>query len=59
MSEKTYYNPEWEELQKYPDFSCWISKGKDEKIFPCELCSGSSLRLGNMAMIALKKHDIF
>ena len=56
MSKKTYYNPESEDPQKYPDFSSWISKGKDENSFSCKLCDGSSLRLGKMAMVALKQH---
>ena len=56
MSKKMYYNPEWEDPQKYPDFSCWTTKGKDENSFSCKLCGGSSLRLGNMTMGALIKH---
>ena len=56
MLKKTYYDPEWEDPQKYPDFSSWILKEKNENSFSCKLCGGSSLRLGNMAMGAVKKH---
>ena len=56
MLKKTYCNPEWEDPQKYPDFSSWTSKGKDENSFSCKLCGDSSLRLDNMAMGALKKY---
>ena len=59
MWKKAYYNPEWEEPQKYPDFISWISKWKDENSFSCKLCGGASLRLGNMAMGALKKHMMY
>ena len=54
MLKKTYYDPEWEDPQKYPDFSSWILKEKNENSFSCKLCGGSSLRLGNMAMGAVK-----
>lgn len=55
MSKKTYYNPEWEDPQKYPEFSIWITKGKDVNTFSCKFC-GCTLALGNMAMGTLKKH---
>ena len=41
-----------------PYFRGKISKGKDKNYLSCKLCGGSSLRLGNMVMGALKKHDI-
>ena len=57
--EKTYYNLEWEDPQNYPDFSSWISKGKDENYFSYKYCGGSSHRLGKMTMCALWKHTTY
>ena len=53
MSNKTYYFPGWEDPQKYPDFSSWISEARDENYFSHKLCGGSSHRLDNMTMGAL------
>ena len=55
MSKKTYFNHEWEDHGKFPEFAKWISPGKEKCTFKCKFCN-VTLQLGNMGIAALRKH---
>ena len=54
MSGQTFYISEWENKNKYPETSLWISSKADEKTFCCRICHEKPLQLGNMEIKALR-----
>ena len=57
MSRQTYYSQLWEDEEKFPELSKWVSGKEGEKTFSCKLCDSKPLQLGNMVVKALKTHQ--
>ena len=57
MSRQTYYSQLWEDEEKFPELSKWVSGKEGEKTFSCKLCNSKPLQLGNMGVKALKTHQ--
>ena len=56
MSDKsTYYRPDWEDVDQFPDVSAWVARGKDKHHFSCKICHSGSLKLSN-GITVLRSH---
>ena len=54
MSRQMYYSQLWEDEEKFPGLSKWVSGKEGEKTFSCKLCNSKPLQLRNMGVEALK-----
>ena len=57
MLRQAYYSQLWEDEEKFPELSNWVSDKEGEKTFSCKLCDSKPLQLGNMGVKALKIHQ--
>jgi hypothetical protein len=56
MSRKTFFNNEWLDEKKFPEFRKWLQPVKNNKLQAYCVCCNKAINLSNMAKRALTSH---